>query len=92
VILPFKLDFMGHAQTIFAVIAAVIGIGGAYASQPRGKAANDIYRWHTVNNMVVFSAPIIVAIGRCVPGTAPTCLIGTKAGVGIPTIIYGTFQ
>jgi hypothetical protein len=82
---------MRRGQLFFAVLAAITGIGVAYASQPRDKATAYTYRWHTVNHKIVFTVSIVIAFGRCPPGVGATCLIGTSAAA--PTVILqGTFQ
>ena len=83
---------MKRAQLIFAVLAAVTGIGAAYASQPKESASGvDIYRWKTANGKIVFTVATAIAKARCHVGIHATCLIGTKAGA--PTIVLpGTFQ
>lgn len=82
---------MKRTKLIFAVLAAVLGIGGAYASQPKVQTSADQVRWHTVNGSFVVTAYTATAQLRCVGGHDKKCLIGTIAGQFHATL-FGTFQ
>lgn len=77
---------MKRFQLIFPVFAAVIGIGSAYAFQPKTSSTDDVYTWRKADGTIVFAASIAVAARRCTPGTSDTCLIGTRPGTPEITI------
>lgn len=71
---------MQRTKFIFAVLAAIIGIGGAYASQAKEQKSALMIKWHTVNGTRTVTAPIAFARSACPQGNLITCLIGTVGG------------
>ena len=82
---------MKRVQLIFAVIAAVVGIGAAYAYQPKNTKTYIPYHWYTPGGHFIFFASTVMARQRCINAGVMTCLIGTVIGAS-PIIILGTFQ
>jgi len=82
---------MQRTKLIFAVLAAIVGIGGAYASQPKETKSAQIAKWHTVNGNTALTASTAAAQLRCVGGKHITCLIGTIGGQPYRTL-FGTFH
>jgi hypothetical protein len=78
---------MKCAKLFFAVLAAIIGIGGAYAFQPKGGKNAILARWYTVNGLYLFSGPTILAQAKCIGGRLTVCLIGTVAGFRYLTLM-----
>jgi UDP-N-acetylmuramyl tripeptide synthase len=82
---------MKRTKLIFAVLAAIVGIGGAYASQPKEQKSAVVARWHTVNGTVTITGSTAFAQQSCKIGSLKKCLIGTINGQIYKTLL-GTFQ
>jgi hypothetical protein len=75
---------MKRFKLAFAVLAAVVGIGGAYASQAKvHTAVNPTLNWYTAGPGKHFftRATVGQVTQNCTPGTQVTCLIGTTGTV-----------
>lgn len=84
---------MKKLQLAFSALAAITGIGGAYASYaPAHNAFAATHNWVTKGGKAVTSlnhTTTLTASGRCVTGVITTCL---KAVSGGAATILGTFQ
>lgn len=82
---------MKSTKLALAVLAAIIGVGSAYAFQPGNKKNAVIARWYTPAGEFQLVGSTLMAHLRCVGGTLTPCLISTV--IGIPYItIYGEFH
>lgn len=72
------------------VLAAMVGIGGAYASHQHSHRKNEsqIYNWYTNGGTFQFTGTFEEAVNVC-PGGFAVCLRGTAILAGIhPTYVY----
>jgi len=72
---------MKKLQVAFAALAAVAGIGGAYATTHASSSttAGTVYNWYTKAGGYVFSGTLAQATVRC-NGVGTICLRGTAPG------------
>lgn len=75
---------MTKMKFVFAVIAVLIGAGGAYASRVQETSATE-YHWLDKNNILIFIGTIGQAEANC-PGDDVFCLRASEA----PAIIVKT--
>jgi hypothetical protein len=91
---------MKRLRLALSVFAAIVGIGGAFASQAKVQEssanANPVLKWYTVGGHFITVGTInqVKVKGYCVPGAVQTCLKGTTGTIlhQRKGTILGTFQ
>lgn len=78
---------MKKIKLFTAVIGALLGIGGAYATtrHANSKYAGVVYNWY-LNGQLAFSSTIEVAKSACFPGVKTVCLRGTATIFMVPPV------
>lgn len=75
---------MKKVKLFVSVLAAVVGIGGAYAmSRPAGQVgASPIFNWYDVNDSFQFTGTLNAGLAIC-NGFGSYCMKGTSPGLTV---------